>query len=431
MARQELALLIFALLPFFASAQQTSLQQAGVCSRCHVAQVLEWSASKHTAAGIACQNCHGPSAGHVENERNQVRPDKLPQAAAIAPFCSTCHNGGCPNTKQTANCQSCHHVHALSNPNDRSMRPAESSEAKTFAEYRRLMEQGESLVARAQWREARSAFESARKLRPADARAAARLRMTERRLNPAIPGFTILGNEFDPASGLPLRVRAEGFDIEMRLLPAADFDMGSEHIPNAQPVHSVRIEPFYMATHEVTQKLWGQLGGENPSVHKGELLPVHNISWNDAQQFLTRLNARVPGAGFRLPTEAEWEYAAQGGSPTPETAWYRGNTAAPAPPGRFHESNAYAPQPVGTKQPNARGLYDLAGNVAEWCSSLYQPYPYNARDGRENPRSPNLRVIRGGSYVDSLSDLFPANRHSGRPNSRVPWNGLRLVRSLP
>jgi len=424
-----LALLIFFLFAISAAAQQPALQQAGVCSRCHVAQVLEWSASRHTTAGIACQNCHGPSAAHVANERNQDKPDNLPQAAAIAPFCSTCHNAGCPKTKQTTNCQSCHHVHALSDPNDKRMRTAESPEAKTFAEYRRLMDQGESHVARAQFTQARTAFQSALELRPTDPRAAARLRMTERRINPSIPGFIAIGNDFDPASGLPLRVRVDGLAIEMRLIPAADFDMGSDQFPTTQPVHSVRIEPFYLATHELTQQLWSQFIPDNPSPNKAHNLPVHNISWNDAQQFLTRLNARIPSAGFRLPTEAEWELAGQGTTPTSENSWHRANTAAPAPQGKFNESNAYSPQPVGTKQPNARGLYDLTGNIAEWCSSLFQPYPYNAKDGRENPQSQGLRTLRGGAYPDSLPDLNPAARHSARPNTRIPWNGLRLART--
>ncbi len=426
-----MALLIFFFFPFLASAQQTALQQAGVCSRCHVAQVLEWSASRHTAASVACQNCHGASGDHVANERNQVKPERLPQGEAIGPFCSTCHNAGCPKTAQKTNCQSCHHVHALANPNDQRMRPSESPEAKSFAAYRSHMEQGESHVARSQWTEAHTAFQAALKLRPADARAAARLRMTERRIRPAFPGFVILGDAFDPASGLPLRVRVEALNLEMRLLPAADFDMGSERLPKSQPVHSVRIEPFYIATHELTQKLWSEIGNENPSAHRGDTLPVHNISWEEAQQAIAKINARVPGAAFRLPTEAEWEYAAHGITPATPTAWFRENTAAPAPAGQFRESNAYAPRPVGTKQPNALGLYDLAGNVAEWCSSLFQPYPYNARDGREAMQAQGLRVIRGGAYPDALDALDPAARHADRPSRRIPWNGVRLARSVP
>ncbi|MBL8178005.1 MAG: SUMF1/EgtB/PvdO family nonheme iron enzyme [Bryobacterales bacterium] len=429
LAGRPLALLIFLLFVTGAAGQQTALQQAGVCSRCHVAQVLEWSASRHTAAGVACQNCHGASAGHVANERNQVRPDTLPQGGAIGPFCSTCHKAGCPKTKRTADCQTCHHVHALSDPNDKRMRPAESPEAATYGEYRRQMERGESHVARGEWRQARGAFEAALKLRPADVRAGARKRMTERRLNPAIPGFAVVGNEFDPVSGLPMQVRVEGLGIEMRLMPGADFDMGTERFANAQPVHTVRIEPYYIATHEVSQQVWTELVEENPSLHKGPALPVHNISWNDAQEFLARLNARVKGGGFRLPTEAEWELAAEGTTADGENSWHRGNTAAPPAAGKFHESNAYSPQPGGTKRPNRRGLYDVTGNVAEWCSSLYAPYPYNAKDGRESAQGAGLRTVRGGGYADSLADLDPAARHSARAGARIPWNGMRLVRN--
>ena len=98
-------------------AAQTEFKEAGVCARCHVVSVLEWSISGHTKASVTCQGCHGPSDGHVENERNEVKPDRRPVgAAAIATFCQTCHGGGCPSTKRKDDCQSCHHIHALVNP---------------------------------------------------------------------------------------------------------------------------------------------------------------------------------------------------------------------------------------------------------------------------------------------------------------------------
>jgi formylglycine-generating enzyme required for sulfatase activity len=294
------------------------------------------------------------------------------------------------------------------------------------------MADGETAVAARQWTRARDAFQQALKIRPSDRRAASRLLMTERRLSPGIAGFEMLGEDFDAGSGLPMRVRVTGLGLEMRLLPGGDFDMGSDLLRASQPVHTVHIEPFYLATEELSQKLWNQLLNENPSVYKGDILPVHNISWQDARKAIEQLNARTPGAGFRLPTEAEWEYAARGsGQVLADIAWYRDNAATAGAKDGFRESDAYAPRPVATRQPNRWGLYDLLGNVGEWCSSLLRPYPYDAADGRESLGDAGLRAIRGGAFADSAASLDPALRHSERPTRRLPWNGMRVARSVP
>jgi formylglycine-generating enzyme required for sulfatase activity len=426
MARSTLAGLIFATALLFAQEQpkDSSFQQAGVCSRCHVVQVLEWSASKHTRAATTCQSCHGPSAGHVANERNQVKPDQP------APPCATCHASGCPKTKQTTNCQSCHHQHALSNPNDRLQPPTAAADPRAAA-FQKQMSEGERQVKLANWAAARDAFSAAAGLVPNDRRAAARLRMSERRLHPAAPGFEIIGNAFDPESGLPLHVRVQGLGIEMLLVPAAETDIGSDAWPASRPVHSVFTEPFYLAKYELTQQQWTQLQSENPSPHKGPTLPVHGISWNDARGWIARLNARVPGAGFRLPTEAEWERAAQApANALMSQAWFRDNSASvPAANAPFREAGDYQPHPVGAKRANAAGFFDMQGNVAEWCSSLLRPYPYDARDGREaSEANDRLRVIRGGAFTDSADYLHPAFRHAERPTRRNDSTGLRLAR---
>src|SRR5690242_2494217 len=98
------------------SPARPEFKAAGVCARCHVVSVLEWGISRHVAAGTSCQKCHGPSKGHVANERNEVKPDRLPRGAQIARMCMGCHEAGCPRTQQTVSCQNCHHVHALINP---------------------------------------------------------------------------------------------------------------------------------------------------------------------------------------------------------------------------------------------------------------------------------------------------------------------------
>jgi formylglycine-generating enzyme required for sulfatase activity len=114
-----------------------------------------------------------------------------------------------------------------------------------------------------------------------------------------------------------------------------------------------------------------------------------------------------------------------------EAAWFRENSAAGEGSGELRELDAYAPHPVATRKPDARGIHDLRGNVWEWCSTLMKPYPYDARDGRESPDEPGLRVLRGGGYADSADYLAAWFRHGERPDRRVMFNGFRIARSVP
>lgn len=239
------------------------------------------------------------------------------------------------------------------------------------------MRRGEEFVRGRQWQQARAEFEGALRVYPGHPRAEARLELTRRRLNPTLPGFEALGDGFDAETGLPSRVRVSGFPIEMVLIPGGDVDLGDDNVPGSRPVHTVSVGAFYMATTELPQRVWNALATDNPSIHRGDDLPVNNVSWNDAQQWIARLNGRVPGGGFRLPAEPEWEKAARSGSaqdPISEVSWYRGNSAAEPQTSEFRQINAYAPRPVGTRAPNAYGIHDLAGNVWEWCSSLWKAY---------------------------------------------------------
>jgi formylglycine-generating enzyme required for sulfatase activity len=327
-----------------------------------VVSVLEWGISAHAKkSGPDCRGCHGPSRGHVADERNGVKPDRLPRAAEIAGLCLQCHAPKCPKTSAKANCQQCHHVHALLNPT--STQPPEPPTAAP----------------------------------PSAAR---------------------------PRPSAPREFRVADLQIDMLLIPAGEFDMGSERWPSSSPVHTVRVEAFYLGKTEVTQAQWQAVMGTNPSAHVGPRLPVEQVSWNDCQAFLQKLNARVSGGDFRLPTEAEWEYAAGGGAEELRTsAWFR-DTASD----EFQEIGAYAPRPVSTKHPNRWGLFDMQGNVWEWCSSLDKPYPF-AGDGRDSLTAPGKRILRGGSFADSADYLNPSLRHSERPDRRYQWNGLRLARS--
>ena len=414
-------LFLFALTGAAQTIEDQQFKEAGVCARCHVISVVEWGMSGHRKAGITCVTCHGASQGHVTDERNNIKPEHIPHGAAVAGLCAGCHKSGCPKTQQTVSCQNCHHSHALVNPKTPAVArdPHFEEISARWARFSNLMQQGEEQVKAENWRAAYTAYRQALEQRPGDRYATERMRMCQRRMNPSFPGFEIVGKEFDPQSGLPRQVRVARLGIPMVLVPGGEFEMGSERLAAAKPLHTVRVEPFYLAQYELTQAEWKSLMGSNPSAHQGSMypesdrMPVEQVSWEDCQSLLRKLNEGVPGAGFRLPTEAEWEYAARTGGGTGEGAPWS------------------APRPVGEGQPNKLGLFDMWGNVWEWSSSLYRPYPYVASDGREDADAPGLRVLRGGGYAEWAAWLDPGARHSERPNRRLRSNGMRLARSIP
>lgn len=442
--------------------ERGEFEQAGVCARCHVVSVLEWSVSAHVDEETSCLVCHGPSHGHVSNERNEVKPDRLARGEAIAEqLCSICHERGCPETLQVQNCQKCHHVHSLLNPEKPPAADDELLEKlrMRWRQFENRMANGEDHVKRQDWSAAQTEFREATRLIPDNPRAANRIEMCARRLNPRLPGFQIVGEKFDGETGLPHEVRVVELNGSMLLVSPGEFDIGSDALADSRPVHTVRLDAFYLGRYEVTQKQWKVIMGANPSVHQGEdfpdadRLPVDRVSWDDCQEFLRRLNSRVAGGGFRLPTETEWEFACRAGGqdsrslpssresqatlPTAELAqraWYRANSLRVAKPqgtDPFVNIDGYAPRPIGSRQPNAWGFYDTQGNVAEWCSSLLRPYLYSASDGRESLETTGMRVLRGGGFADSAAALDPALRHAERQQRRIRWNGLRLARCIP
>ena len=420
---------------------QTQTKEAGVCSRCHVVSDLEWGLSQHAKVGTNCQSCHGLSQGHITNERDEVKVDRIPHGAAIAGLCRNCHTAGCPKTARTVSCETCHHVHALVDPNQ-----AQSGEdpdlARLYArwvQFQRKIKEGDQSLEHRNWAVARENFRAALKLIPENPLATAKLELCERRLHPGLPGFEIVGDNFDSETGLPKEVNVAGPGVPMVLVPTGECDVGSDSVAGAQPVNTVHVEPFYLGKFELTQAQWKALMGTNPSIHQGDDLPVERVSWLDGQALLQKLNERIPGGGFRLPTEAEWEHACRAGSnhvlrsaELSRMAWFRIDSVVQAgTPPSLLQIDASASRPVGTKEPNDWGFYDMYGNVWEWCSSLLKPYPYDATDGRESPAAQGLRVLRGGGFADSPETLNPAVRHGERTGRRYRWNGLRLARSIP
>ena len=221
-----------------------------------------------------------------------------------------------------------------------------------------------------------------------------------------------------------------GFGNEQfALIPVGSFQMGSTNgRTNEQPVHTVNItRAFQMQRTEVTQGQWREIMGSNPSEFSscGDTCPVERVSWNDIQQFLTALNQRFPGRNYRLPTEAEWEYAARAGTTgdyggtgvLDEMGWYRDNSGS-----RTH--------PVAGKQPNAWGLYDMHGNVFEWVQDWYSSSYYSVSPANDppGPSSGSGRVLRGGSWFISAVGARSAYRF-GTPSVRYSVFGFRLART--
>jgi len=213
-------------------------------------------------------------------------------------------------------------------------------------------------------------------------------------------------------------------------IPAGTFQMGStayeEKRWSEQPVHSVTISrTFYMQKTEVTQGQWRAVMGSNRSYFPtcGDTCPVDGVSWDEITTFLQRLNAQTPGVTYRLPTDAEWEYAARAGT-TGETygtldaiAWYNGNAAT-----RTHAAAG--------KQANAWGLYDMIGNVWEWVNDWYGSYGSESVTDPTGPATGIYRVLRGGSWYSGIPGARAASRydHAG-PSTRNNYYGFRLVRT--
>ena len=218
---------------------------------------------------------------------------------------------------------------------------------------------------------------------------------------------------------------ANGVSFNMVYVAGGTFQMGSnDGDSDERPVHSVTLSDYYIGQTEVTQELWQAVMGSNPSYYNGAKNPVTDVSWNDCQEFISKLN-RLTGGRFRLPTEAEWEYAARGGNKSRgykysgsdylgSVAWYGDNS----------DSKVH---PVGSKSANELGLYDMSGNVREWCSDWKGSYPSSPQTNPTGASSGSYRVLRGGSYCRGESDCRSAYRSNNDPTSRISFYGLRLA----
>ena len=230
-----------------------------------------------------------------------------------------------------------------------------------------------------------------------------------------------------PSKSITLEL-GNGAMMDFVLIPSGTFMMGAEdRRMDEKPVTKVTItQPFYFGKYEVTQEQWQAVMGNNPAYYKGTNLPVEQVSWNAAQAFLTNLNERVKGYRFRLPTEAEWEYACRAGT-TAQYSFGDGDAALPEY-GWFTGNGERKTHPVGEKKPNPWGLYDIHGNVWEWCQDWYGPYPGGEVTDPIGPASGTNIVMRGGSWSHGSRDLWSSYRF-GRFKRDFPFRsiGFRVV----
>jgi formylglycine-generating enzyme required for sulfatase activity len=212
----------------------------------------------------------------------------------------------------------------------------------------------------------------------------------------------------------------KGVKLEMVLIPAGKFRMGD---PGKD--HEVTLtKPFYMGKYEVTQEQWQAVMGSNPSDTRGARLPVNNVSWNDCQNYIKKLNAKTNG-GYRLPTEAEWEYACRAGT---TTIYSFGDNITPKD-ANYGDSKIGKPVTVGSYNPNGFRLEDMHGNIWEWCEDWYGEYPKGVVIDPKGPATGEQRVLRGGPYVGGAASVRSAERASNSPNFGNLHRGFRLIKT--
>jgi formylglycine-generating enzyme required for sulfatase activity len=229
-----------------------------------------------------------------------------------------------------------------------------------------------------------------------------------------------------PTQAAPLSLDlGGGTTMELVLVPAGEFMMGRDtgSAPEEKPVHKVKIsQPFYMAKYETTQEQYEKVMGTNPSSFKNPKNPVENVSWNDAQEFCKKVGAMAKRQ-VQLPTEAQWEYACRAGSakddegPVFELGW--------------HDNCGYPrhPHTVGEKAANAFGLYDMYGNVGEWCSDWYDAKYYETSPSvdPQGPAQGTDKVSRGGAWGQHVASCMPACRQNIHPVTVHYYYGFRIV----
>jgi formylglycine-generating enzyme required for sulfatase activity len=232
-------------------------------------------------------------------------------------------------------------------------------------------------------------------------------------------------------TGIQFKVVASGrksFEPEMVFVEGGRFMMGSNSgYGDEKPVHEVELSSFYIGKYEVTQAQWQAVMGTNPSHFKDcDHCPVEQVSWNDAQEFIDKLNQKT-GKKYRLPTEAEWEYAARGGAKSKGYLYSGGNDVGNV--AWFTDNSGSKTHSAGAKQANELLIFDMSGNVWEWCSDWYGSYSGTFQRNPQGASSGQDRVLRGGSWNDKASYCHVTFRFGNYPDIRNFNCGFRLVLS--
>lgn len=250
--------------------------------------------------------------------------------------------------------------------------------------------------------------------------------------------------ESEPRAGELMTVKlSDKVQMTFVYCPPGTFKMGNDGYSSERPAYNVTIgRGFWLGQTEVTQEQWGTVM-DSGSTHTGDSggYPVNGVNWIDVQGFISRLNERQNVYTYRLPTEAEWEYAARAGTKENEVAdldsvaWYFGNSGDKRLEGGYDEpkasTNNNRVHPVKQKSPNRWGLYDMLGNVWEWVSTKSAPYPYNQSDGRESQSGEGtLRINRGGGFLDGSPVVSPSTRSFADASRHIGSVGFRLAVSL-
>lgn len=247
-------------------------------------------------------------------------------------------------------------------------------------------------------------------------------------------------HEVNPYTTILVETSYGTAEINMAKVVGGTFIMGAQKTSAAKenydkdaysdesPTHSVTLSSYYISNTTVTQKLWYVVTGNYPAVSNsyglGDDYPVYNVSYSDCQQFINMLN-NITGKNFRMPTEAEWEFAARGGNNSSSTKWSGSGTCGAS---AWHAQNSGGRlHPVAQKQPNELNIYDMSGNVWEWCSDWYGNYSSSAQTNPAGAASGTGRVIRGGGYDDTATDCRVTVRSSAQPSGTYTNIGLRLV----
>ena len=226
----------------------------------------------------------------------------------------------------------------------------------------------------------------------------------------------------DPSAPDSLEFNVDGVSFKMIKVEGGTFQMGEEGV--ATPVHSVTLSDYYIGETEVTCALWQAVMDTCPCEAYGDDLPVNEVSWYNCQEFIGKLNQKT-GRRFALPTEAQWEFAARGGNKSRGYEYSGGNNIDDVAWYWFNVSSMT--QPVGTKLANELGLYDMSGNVCEWCADWYDDYSSSSQTDPTGPKTGSSRVNRGGGWLNLDDSCRSASRDYDAPDSHFFDLGLRLV----